>query len=304
MPELRFDALSGRTVIAAPDRAARPHTTTDDTSSTRADGPAPPCPFDAGHEGETPPEVARIGPGAPDTPGWLVRVVPNKYPVVGGDVAGAHEVVVLSPDHDRDLGALDTEQARLAIRMLRDRAAFHVAHGLEHTQAFVNHGRGAGASIAHPHAQMVALAFEPPAVSAAAARRAAAGHDLVAASLSEARTRGLLLCEGAAPCWSAWAAPTPYELLVAHPDAGPQFAAAPDEHVDAVVAGVQHGLTRVAAHLGRVPYNVVFHDVPGGRWYARITVRVFTHAGFELGTDVLVNAVPGEIAVGRLREPS
>lgn len=312
MPELRYDALSGRSVIAAPERAARPRTTAnrdDDCTQPAASAASMPrCPFDAGHEADTPPEVARIGPGAADSPGWLVRAVPNKYPVVGADdegaLEGAHEVVVLSPDHERDLAHLDAEQAHLAMQMLRDRAAFHLARGSVHAQAFVNHGRGAGASIAHPHAQMVALSFEPPAVLAAAARHTAAGHDLVVASLTDARDRDLVLRDGAAPCWSPWSAPTPYELLVAHPDAGARFADAPDEQLDAVVDGVRHGLERIAAVLEAPPYNVVFHDIPGGRWYARITVRTFTHAGFELGTDVWVNAVPGEVTVARLREPS
>ena len=60
----------------------------------------------------TPPEVARVGPGEPDTPGWQVRVVPNLYPIVGADpdgVRGAHEVLVLSPEHDRQFDALSAD---------------------------------------------------------------------------------------------------------------------------------------------------------------------------------------------------
>lgn len=304
MPDVRFDALAGRTVIAAPQRAARPRTALgDEPGATTGGVSAGDCPFEAGHESETPPEVARVGAGAADGPGWRVRAVPNKYPIVGDGVGGAHEVVVLSPDHDRDLARLDGAQARAAMRLLRDRAAFHLARGLVHAQAFVNHGRAAGASIAHPHAQMVALDLEPPAVAATAARQAASDHDLVEASLADARARDLVLHNAPAPCWAAWAAATPYELLSTHPDAGPDFAAAPDEHVDAVTAALQHALRRIVAHLGPVPYNVVFHRVPGGRWYARVTVRISNHAGFELGTDVLVNAVPSEVAVARLREP-
>ena len=74
----------------------------------------------------TPPEVARVGAGAPDTPGWQVRVVPNLYPIVGDGVAGAHEVIVLSPAHDGQLDRLPPDAATAAVIALRDRAAHHL----------------------------------------------------------------------------------------------------------------------------------------------------------------------------------
>src|SRR4051812_8580472 len=107
MQELAVDELTGDQVIFAPARALRPDT-------FRVEGTALPpavasCPFCDGNESETPPEVARIGPGAPETPGWRVRVVPNKYPIVGDGVPGAHEVVILSPAHHADFGMLSVE---------------------------------------------------------------------------------------------------------------------------------------------------------------------------------------------------
>jgi UDPglucose--hexose-1-phosphate uridylyltransferase len=231
-----------------------------------------------------------------------VRVVPNKYALVGGDVRGVHEVVVLSPAHDCDLTRLDREQARTAVRMLRDRAADHRDSGLAFVQAFVNHGRAAGASRGHPHAQLVALDFVPPAAADQAKRFAAAADDLVTASLSVARDRGLVLVDGAgAHAWSPWAAATPYEVVVAADDAGDDFASASDGELDAVTDHTREVLGRVRRALGAVPYNVVFHGAPGGHWYAAITVRTFTHAGFEMGTGILANPVLPELAVERLR---
>jgi len=91
-------------------------------------------------------------------------------------VHGAHEVVVLSPRHDADLAVLDAGAASEAMRMLRDRAAFHLDAGRVHVQAFVNHGRLAGASLEHPHAQLVALDFVPPAVVAENGSVHGSGH--------------------------------------------------------------------------------------------------------------------------------
>ena len=123
MQELRTDELTGTTAIVAPGRATRPvvFTPPPPTPST----PPPDCPFCATHESMTPPEVARVGTGAPDTPGWQVRIVPNLYPIVGteGDARGAHEVVVLSAAHNRQIDALPLEAATTALVALRDRAA-------------------------------------------------------------------------------------------------------------------------------------------------------------------------------------
>ncbi len=124
VPELRRDELSGRWVLLAPGRAARPHT----FGSSAPDAPGPDaCPFCPGNEHLTPPEVYRTGDGAPDTPGWRVRVVPNLYPIVGGPDAGpgatgAHEVVVLSPAHRDSFAQLDDAQATEVLTVLRDRA--------------------------------------------------------------------------------------------------------------------------------------------------------------------------------------
>ncbi len=189
MPELRHDAISGRPVIVAVERAARPFTI--------ESPPAPVderdnCPFCAGRELMTPPEVHRTGEGEAETEGWRVRVVPNLYPIVSdasGDASptapgsepatGAHEVVILSPDHHGSFGRLDDAAATEALTVIRDRVRFHLDSGRAYVQAFVNQGKAAGASIAHPHAQIVALDFVPPAVDAALDRFATT--DLVAA---------------------------------------------------------------------------------------------------------------------------
>src|SRR5262245_8235139 len=124
--ELRHDPLTGRLTIVASGRAGRPRTVARDESDGDADRGV--CPFCDGHEAMTPPEVYRVGPGARDTPGWRVRVVPNLYPIVA-DEAGTHEVVVLSPDHDRAFGALGDDAVLEVAHVVRDRAALHIRSG-------------------------------------------------------------------------------------------------------------------------------------------------------------------------------
>src|SRR5579864_5188074 len=123
MRELRKDAVTGRWVIIATDRARRP--------SDFSREPVPPpntrfCPFDYGHEQKTPPEIlAYRHSGNANGPGWSVRVVPNKFPALGieGDLnrqgdgmfdrmngIGAHEVIIESPDHAASLATMPEKQ--------------------------------------------------------------------------------------------------------------------------------------------------------------------------------------------------
>jgi UDPglucose--hexose-1-phosphate uridylyltransferase len=304
VPELRHDALTDRLVIVASDRAARPDTF---RRTTAAPPPLKPdCPFCPGHEHETPPEVARLGGGEADQPGWSLRVVPNLYPIVGGSVAGAHEVVVLSPAHDRSLGALTCAAAVDVLRMLRDRTAFHLGAGLVHAVPFVNHGKAAGASIEHPHAQLVALDFVPPAVSDDLARFERSGRDLVADALSTARGSEFSVIDGPAPAWCNPGASEPFEVLVAHRSTRARFDEATDSEIEVVARSIHDMLGRLATVLGDPPYNLVIHTAPpaarpGFHWHVRITPRLTVLAGFERGTGLYVNIVPPEQAAASLR---
>src|SRR5471032_1534117 len=109
MQQLLVDGLTGDRVILAPARALRPDTFRVQSDPLPANVPS--CPFCAGNELETPPEVARCGPGA-------------------------HEVVIFSPAHDADIGVLSDTGAGDVLVALRDRAHFHVGNGLVYPQAF------------------------------------------------------------------------------------------------------------------------------------------------------------------------
>jgi len=155
--ELRRDPLSGAWTIVAPGRRARPHDTSDD-------GSTPPCPFCEGNEALTPPEVdAFRAPGtAPDTPGWSVRVVPNKFPLL----EGAHEVIVHSPGHVSELAELPEPATAEVVAMYRRRLTALCAAGAAAVTVIVNQGGGAGASLEHSHSQVLATPMVPPVLAA------------------------------------------------------------------------------------------------------------------------------------------
>jgi UDPglucose--hexose-1-phosphate uridylyltransferase len=312
MPELRVDAIRGQTVIVAVERSARPFTVA--ASSAEAD-PAT-CPFCVNNEAMTPPEVYRTGEGGANEPGWRVRVVPNLYPIVSpadattgeGVATGAHEVVVLSPDHDRSFGRLDDAGATEVLTVLRDRVRHHLAAGRRYVQVFVNQGRAAGASIAHPHAQLVALDLVPPGVEDDVARVLDARTDLVARDLVDARRDGLVVVDGPAAAWAPFASGVPYAMRVAHPSTRARFDEANDAQVEVVALALRDSIAALHAVVGDPAYNVVVRSAPPDRsvgefhWHLDVLPRLGVTAGFEEGTGILVNVLPPEQAAVHLRE--
>lgn len=301
-------------MLLAAARADRPFTTPTrsyEPGRSSNDG----CPFCPGHEHETPPEVARTGQGAPGDSGWRVRVFPNLYPIVGGPDAttgarGVHEVAVLSPDHNRAFGALTHDEAAEVLTMLRDRARVHIGDGRQHVQVLVNQGRAAGASIAHPHAQIVALDFVPPAVSVAVERFAAAKRDPVLDDRSEAvdARQGVVVGDEVA-AWCPTGSASPFETRIAAVGAGARFDEATDAHVLGVAVVLRDLLAALASAVDDPPYNVVVHTAAadthdGYHWWVEVVPRVSVVAGFELGTGVFVNTIPPERAAAQLRQSS
>jgi UDPglucose--hexose-1-phosphate uridylyltransferase len=290
-PQLLIDEITGDHVIIAPARALRPDT------FRVLEPPLPPtdenCPFCAGHESETPPEVARVGGGDPDTPGWRVRVVPNKFPIA----PGAHEVVILSPAHNQDFGELDDEAAFEALRTIRDRVGFHFERGATYVQALINHGRAAGASIEHPHAQVIALGVVPPRIQVLVERFSKGRFE---------RNLDYVVSDGTATVWCPPASTTPFAVRCTIRNTPAHFEAISDQDVRSLAIALRDTLHRFHAVLGDIAYNLVIETAPRDltsefQWWVEIRPRLTVIAGFELGTGIWVNIVDPSAAAATLR---
>ena len=173
MSELRQDRTDGNWALIAPHRGQRPQA----SAPARPAGALlrfdPKCPFCPGHESELPGITAETP--APGEPGWNVRVVPNKYPAlqaqaetphVAEHVAhagyGFHEVIIESPRHDAELDTLSADERQAVMLAYRDRSRVLFAEPrVETVVLFRNRGPSAGASLMHPHAQVIALDMVP-----------------------------------------------------------------------------------------------------------------------------------------------
>jgi len=319
--QLRLDPLTSRWVVIAMDRADRPSAFAPRSAPVQADTSRP-CPFCPGNEGALPPALETYSASG----NWLVRVVPNLYPAFEGDhpfvvehrgpvftqatAGGIHEVLILSPEHTAGWDELGDDQASLVMAAIRDRIEEHsVVPGLRYSQAIVNSGREAGASIEHPHGQLLGMSFVPRELAeeqAGFARFAGrcllcttvdaeedAGHRVVYAD-----ERVLVIC----PFWSG----TPFEMLVVPRTHSPHLHRAAPADLMAVGRSLRNVLHQLRHRLGDVAYNIVFHAAPYRaqepyHWHVHIWPKLTTLAGFELGTGVLINIVPPEQAAEDLR---
>jgi len=321
--QLRLNPLTDRWVAIAVERASRPG---DFAPRWLTVEPSDrPCPFCPGHEEETLPALetyARDGR-------WLVRVVPNLYPAFDGrgpftvdhlgpihaqaPATGIHEVLVFSPDHRASWAGLDDRQVGLTMASIRDRLEDHARQSsVRYTQVIVNHGREAGASLEHPHGQLLGIPFVPEELSAEG--RGFAGFDhrhgdclLCTTDASErdehrrvvsADDKVVVLC----PYWSA----TPYEMLVLPRHHEAHLADADPGDLVAVGRAVRDCLAALERLVGDVAYNLVFHSAPHQgeglfHWHVHVLPRLTSVAGFEAGTGVLINIVAPERAAAQLR---
>lgn len=320
MSQLRWNPLTGRWVTIAGDRSTRPTDFAPRSLPVEAE-PERPCPFCPGNEEETPPALETYAPGG----SWAVRVVPNLYPAFAGteplrvaDLGpvwrqapgnGVHEVLVLSPDHKHGWGDIDDRQAALVMAALRDRIEDHGrSSSVRYTQAIVNHGREAGASLEHPHGQLLGIPFVPGEITDEL--HGFASHDgcLLCTTVEEERADGCRVVLDAGrvvvvcPFWSG----TPYELLVLPTNHEAHLARAAPRDLVAVGQALRDTLHRLTEVVGDVAYNLVFHLAPhhedaAFHWHVHVFPRLTSVAGFEQGTGVMINLVAPEDATQQLR---
>jgi UDPglucose--hexose-1-phosphate uridylyltransferase len=327
VPELRTDPLTGLKTIVAAERAGRPN------AGLQAD-PLPALevekdPFAEGHEDRTPPEVYAIRPdgGEPDTPGWLVRVVPNLYPAVSPDgedppphanpdlfhavaATGQHEVIVNSPKPVLSLSELEPGEVETAMGAWRDRMRHHAELGASYVHLLVNERREAGASLPHTHAQLYALRFTPAAIArerehfAAYATRTMGGNLMQDLVQEEVRLRDRLVSiDDEALVLAPYASRLPYQLMVVPRRPSARF----EDEGPLGAAALHDALSRLARRLGAPPpLNLWVRTAPAGAesfcWRIDILPRLTHLAGLELGTGVNLNIVAPERAAAELRD--
>lgn len=286
MPDLRRDPLSGRQIVVAPRRGARPH-------ETRGGAPVT-CPFCPGNEAETPRAVLEL-PRA-GAAGWSVRVVPNLYPIV----EKAHEVIVETPQHGSEMSLLAPEELNLVLQAYRERYRALLAEpGNRYVALFKNKGAAAGNSLVHPHSQIVALPAVPDDVRRMTVRWRRHYRRYSACLLCDAIARvrkqaTRVIQETRHVIAYVPDGPNPGEALIAPLGHSADFGSTTDDALEAF-AQVLAGLLGRLREAGDPAYNLLLRtwqkdalSDPALHWYAEVVPRTSVYGGFELATGVNV----------------
>jgi UDPglucose--hexose-1-phosphate uridylyltransferase len=329
MSELRKDPVVGRWVIISSERARRPSDFAPDTVRPKLTS----CAFCAGHEDKTPPEIiAARPPGtAANTPGWAYRVVPNKFPAlrIEGKLEGtaeglfdrmegigAHEVVIETPDHQASLATLSLEAVTDVLRAYRQRVLDLKQDGrFQYILVFKNHGESAGASLEHPHSQLIATPIIPIMVTEELTGSAeyygrkerCVWCDIVQ---QERRHRRRLIQDRDGFAVIAPFAPRfPFETWILPGRHRSAFEDSGDDDLRCLAGVLQDFLRRMNRVLNDPPFNFMLHTAPlhesaldHFHWHLEVIPKLTRVAGFEWGSGFFINPVAPEDAATALRE--
>lgn len=273
------DVVSHRWVIIAGQRLSRP----EQTSQFKAEGSKQKiknkCLFCENNESSSPSEVFRIGKGEVNKPGWKVRIVSNKFPITD-----FHEVIIHSPNHEKNMEELPEKQIGLILRAYKDRFNFYRKTG--QVLIFCNNGEHAGASIKHPHSQLVVIPSQ-------------INLDTLGKEPFNNVVQDTKFFTTYCPDFSQW----PYEVWVAPKDNKGRFGDLPDVALDEMAMILRQTLKQLkkifdSHKLTNMDFAYNYYIYPGHDWYLRIIPRFIHRAGFELGTGLNVNIVdPAEASL-------
>lgn len=329
MPELRKDPIIGRWVIIATERGKRPHDFVVEEEVVKGGF----CPFCPGNEHTTPPEIfAFRDPNTqPNTPGWQLRVVNNKFPalILEGEPdrqgegmfdkmngIGTHEVIIESPDHRLNLATLPVEHFILVLKAYRERIrSLGEDPRMRYVLVFKNQGRAAGASLEHSHSQLISLPIVPELVMEELNgskfyynwKERCVFCDMIRQELQqgvrvvEENEEFVALCP--------FAPRSPFEVWILPKTHHSSYVELQEDSLALLATIFSTTLKRLHAALRGAPYNFILHTapvrepaIPHYHWHFEIMPKLTLMAGFEWGSGFFINPTPPEDAAAYLRQ--
>ena len=331
MPELRKDPIVGRWVIISTDRAKRPT----DFLRVPVAQKGGFCPFCYGNESKTPHEIVAYRPNGTaaqrDTDGWSVRVVPNKFPAlqIEGMLnrqaegmfdkmqgVGAHEVIIETPDHTATLATLPEKRIEEVLWAFRDRVVdLRQDKRLKYILIFKNHGEAAGATLEHPHSQLIALPIIPK----------HAVEEIDGAKQYYIFKERCIFCDIVRQelenpvrvvdenddfvTMAPFAPRFPFETWILPKRHESSFENSSSHVFENLAKAIKLLAMKADAVLDRPAYNMVIHTSPlqdaGNEfyhWHIEFMPKLAKTAGFEWGTGFYMNPTPPEESARFLRE--
>jgi len=326
--EIRYDRLKDRYVIIEPGRAKRPFEKFEIKKFKKSYESI----FSYGKESLTPPEIyaVREDSSKPDTPGWKIRVIPNKFPALTDESFnenekcifksingyGYHEIVVETPDICKQFESFTIDEFYLLLDTYKKRLnSLYEKEHIQYVHIFKNKGYEAGASILHSHSQILALPYIPSQIKTI----------LNQSKKYFAKTDRCLLCDEI-ECelkekkrvifenekymlYAPFASFYPYEMKIVPKNHFSDFGAMDKEDIKLLSKIFKEAFLRLENVAKEIPFNLILISLPRRakdsdkyfHWHFEILPRINIFGGFEHGTLDTINVVEPEKAAEFLK---
>jgi len=295
------------------------------------------CPFCPGNESMTPPAdlvlvkmgetlVKQADEEGQLVTGWVVRAFPNKYPIVTPNAPasygeyphysepaiGYHYVVVATPKHDEPFARIDIDQWTNVLATVQDKVRWlYAQRGVSYVVTFINHGKGSGETIEHPHLQIITIPRLPPNIEVEAVTVQNSLNELGVCPMCQ-----IVASESGGPrqiistefyiAFAPWASSHSYELWIypkRHQTSLLKLSQKELMDLALMLRSTLGGLSKVLPGVG---FNLVIHSSSEKKttkqihWHIEVYPRASSWAGLELGTGVFVSEISPETAAAQL----
>ncbi|MCK5628016.1 DUF4931 domain-containing protein [Candidatus Bathyarchaeota archaeon] len=336
--ELRKDYLLDRWVVIATERGMRP---SDFTKKKRKKQKKMVCPLCPGNEQMTPPAILvyKSENGKltkhKDQNGfrhknWLIRCIPNLYPAFSpptqhsqvkqiiknnqlGLAIGHHEVLIETPKHNNQPSDMKVTQLVLIIKAYIDRTRELTNKPyVKHVSIFRNYGPESGASLFHPHSQIIGMPITPEIFKA----------ELKASEIFYDQNKKCIFCEilqkekKGPRCvlenpeflvFTPYASVNPLEFWIIPKKHSPNILNLSEKEIRALAETLKRSLSGLKQLVHDPPYNFGFHLVKNENyshyhWHLEVYPKLSVWGGFEKSTGMFINTVMPETAASEMRK--
>src|SRR3989344_8672055 len=316
MSELRQDLVSGDWIISATERTKRPHELLQ-KKKVRKPSSISNCPFEDMKKSGNWPPIALI----PNEKSWRVAIIPNKYPALRHendcassfktgpyeivDGIGSHDLVI-TRDHKKNLAHLSEKEGLELFEVLQKRyGELKKDKCLSYVSTFFNWGEGAGASLYHPHFQLMSLPIIPPHIS----------HSLKGSAnyfkehnrcvhcqiinFEEKNKKRVIYKNSGALAVAPFVQRELFQIKIFPRNHQPYFEKTTSADMKHIVSALQIVLRKIEKNLQDPDFNFFIHTAPlknqarykHYHWHIEVIPKISKPAGFELSTGVEINIV-------------
>lgn len=325
--QLRQDLVSGDWIVVASERAKRPHQLIKKPKK-RIKAPKTSCPFENPQKTGHSKSILIYG----DQRKWQLQIIENKFPALthrdtcpaivkkgpySVTQAVGHHDLVITRDHHKNFHMLSLNEASQVLQAFRDRYLMLLNDKcVSYVSIFHNWGPKAGASIYHPHYQIIAIPVIPPDVEHSLSgslnfyeKHKKCVHCTIIKQELKHKHRILYQNEGAI-AFAPFVSKDPFEVRVFPKKHLPYFENTLDYTLVHTVKALQHVLKKITKNLQDPDYNFFIHTAPlrnkekykNYHWHIEVRPKIRVLAGFELGTGIEINGVDPDVAASLLRK--